>query len=480
MPWLGKGFAAGFFARFPNILRNSRRIHSRARGARHAGLPALLLIWFCSTASAMEVDPAAYPYPYKNSYLATTTVALLKDRDKRFTDDNTRHLHLSLIPGRNDIALLEGKGRLRVRFQPQESQWAPLIFLIPGFGGSAYTGSARYVAQLLVDRGFHVVTLPSPFNWNFALAASRSGFPGLTEQDSEDLYAAMQAALRHIRGHYRIGIGRIGLIGFSHGALHAGYLSRLDAERKKIGFDTILLVNPPVNLVEAMNKIDRLADLDQRFSPGTRANIEAYAFGVGKAALDRNIDDPGYFANWDRRLRLGEEPIRYLIGMALRVPVGNMLYAVELLKHPGILKTPVSWSYRSARFEEARRYDILDYTRQVLVPRLSQAHGRKADLEHLAHEASLMAIGPALRDNPHVYLMHNADDFLVSREDLRFIEATFGERARIYPHGGHLGNLWFPQNRRDLLALFEPLLETGGHRTAGTFYNSASTPIRIR
>ncbi|MGZ8218790.1 alpha/beta hydrolase family protein, partial [Methylomagnum sp.] len=434
------------------------------RFPRKGFLPALLMLFVCAAATAARLDPARYDFPYPDPYLATTTVALLKDRDKRLVDDDSRCLHIQMIPGRNDIELLEGKGRLRVRFQPQDDRHAPLIFLIPGFGGSAYTGSTRYVAQMLVDRGFQVATLPSPFSWNFALAASQSGFPGYTGRDSEDLYAAMQAVLQRLRERDGVSVSRIGLIGFSHGALHAGYLSKLDAERKQIGFDKVLLVNPPVNLPEAIRKIDQLADLDKRFSTEERDDIESYAFGVGRAALNRDIDDPGYFADWNRRLRLSGEQIRYLIGKALRVPVGNMLYVIELMKQPGILTTPVSWGYRSARFEEARSYDILDYVRQILAPRLRQDQERNADFERLAAESSLTAIGPSLRSNPRVHLMHNADDFLISAEDLRFAEDVFGARARIYPHGGHLGNLWFPQNRRDLLGLFEPLLagKSGG------------------
>jgi hypothetical protein len=473
---LEKGCPTRLFTLFSILFRRIRGVRQariprpgrRAHGARYACPIGLALLGFCSSASALRVDPAAYPYPYTDTYLATTTVALLKDRDRRVPNDTTRYLHLDLIPGRNHVYLLEGKGRLRVRFQPQQGP-APLIFLIPGFGGSAYTGSTRYVAQMLVDRGFHVVSLPSPFSWNFTLAASQTGFPGFTEQDSEDLYAAMQAVLRHIREHDRIGVGRIGLIGFSHGALHAGFLSKLDAERNKIGFDTALLVNPPVNLPEALRTIDRLADLEQRFTPSQKDHIETYAFGVGRNALQGNIDDPGYFADWDRRFRLTEEPIRYLIGKALRVPVGNMLYVIELLKQPGILKTPVSWGYRSARLEEARHYDILDYVRQILVPRLQQTRGREASFQRLARESSLTAIGPALKRNPNVYLMHNADDFLISRNDLNFVEEVFGDRARIYPHGGHLGNLWFPRNRRDLIALFEPLLKANGNRAEQGF-----------
>jgi hypothetical protein len=311
---------------------------------------------------------------------------------------------------------------------------------------------------LLADHGFQVLSLPSPFNWNFTLAASRSALPGLTGRDSEDLYRAMQVALDTVRARFHPEITRIGLVGLSHGALAAAWLSQLDTERKAIGFDTTLLVNPPIDLLGALHTIDRLADLRQRYTAKQRSRLQAYAFGVGQAALSRDIDDPAYFADWNRRLLLDGEQIRYLIGWTLRLPVGSSLYVASLV-HPSldILRTPVSWGYRSAREEEARSFDILGYLERVLVPYLERTRGRTLRLDRLAQEASLKSIASALRGNPKVYLMHNADDFLVSGEDLEFAEGVFGDRATIYPLGGHLGNLWYPRNRRDILAILEPL-----------------------
>ncbi|HYE35536.1 alpha/beta hydrolase [Methylocaldum sp.] len=422
------------------------------------GILAALLLCVCQIASATRVDEASYHYPYKNPYLATATVAILKDREERYVWDDTRYLDIELIPSRNDVYLLEGKGKLRVRYSPQPGP-APLIFLLPGFGGSAYSGAARYVAQLLTDHGFQVLSLPSPFHWNFTLAASGSALPGLTERDSEDLYRAMQSALNMVRERFHPEITRIGLIGLSHGALSAAYLSKLDSERKKIGFDTTLLVNPPIDLPGAIHTIDRLADLEQRYTAKERSDIQAYAVGVGSWALSRDIEDADYFAHWDERLRLGDSEIRYLIGWTLRQPVGSSLY-VSALVHPrmGILQTPITWGYRSVRLEEARSFDLLDYLERVLVPQLEPTSGRKLSFDQLVRESSLTSIASALRDNPKVYLMHNADDFLVSGEDLKFAERIFGGRATIYPCGGHLGNLWYTQNRQDILAILKPLL----------------------
>ncbi len=429
---------------------------------------AVLLLCICQIASAKRVDDSSYHYPYKNPYLATATVAILKDREQRYVWEKTQHLELELIPGRNDVPLLEGKGKLRIRYSPHPGP-SPLVFLLPGFGGSAYSGSARYLAQLLTDHGFKVLSLPSPFHWNFTLAASRSALPGLTERDSEDMYRAMQAALNAVRERFHPEITRIGLVGLSHGALTAAFVRRLDSERKEVGLDATLMINPPIDLLGAMRTIEQLADLERRYTERQRSSIQSYATGTVSVALSQDIEDPAYFAGWDQRLELNDEQIRYLIGWTLRQPVGSSLY-VSSLVHPsmGFLQTPVSRGYRSARLEEARAYSLMAYLEKVLVPNLERTRQRTLGFEELVGASSLKSVAPALGGDPTVYLMHNTDDFLVSQEDLTFAERIFGDRAIIYPRGGHLGNLWYTRNRWDILATLNALLRdpTDARRTA--------------
>jgi hypothetical protein len=53
--------------------------------------------------------------------------------------------------------------------------------------------------------------------------------------------------------------------------------------------------------------------------------------------------------------------------------------------------------------------------------------------------------------------MHNTDDFLVSPAQLAFLRQTFGSRFTLYPRGGHVGNIWYPDNREAILATFSSM-----------------------
>jgi hypothetical protein len=141
--------------------------------------------------------------------------------------------------------------------------------------------------------------------------------------------------------------------------------------------------------------------------------------------------------------------------------VGDTAYVVDLVHHLRALTVPISYGYRSARLQEAQSDDIMFYVTRFLLPYLRKETHRPWTLEALDAKTSLKAIGNSLRTNKSVFIMHNLDDFLVSPSDIAFLRSVFGERATFYPLGGHLGNLWYPANRRAILALFDPLKRRG-------------------
>lgn len=407
---------------------------------------------------ALRIDPASYHYPYRNPYLATSTVPIMRGvEDLPFV--KIMDLDIEVLLHRNNVYLLENQGKLRCRFYAQY-RLAPLVFIVPGLGGSAWSGYVSYVAELFAGHGFHVLVLPSPFNWNFALAASTSGFPGLTQKDSEDLYSVMQLALNRVKQEYGARVGKIGMMGFSDGALYTGYVSNLDTTKGKIGIDTYLLVNPPVDLLAAIGKIDRMAELGESLSTEQKNNLEAYGFGVVGNARQNDPGERDYFAHWNRRFVLTDRQIQYLIGNELRMVIGDVIYVEELVHKLGVLRTPVRWGSRSGRMEEARSYSIMGYVQRFLIPRLAQSGSAVLNLNELNHETSLKGIESALQRNKNIYLLHNNDDFLVSENDLDYLESIFGHRAKIYPYGGHLGNLWYDQNRKDMVEIFHSFLDS--------------------
>ena len=50
--------------------------------------------------------------------------------------------------------------------------------------------------------------------------------------------------------------------------------------------------------------------------------------------------------------------------------------------------------------------------------------------------------------------MHNVDDITLSREYIDYLVTVFGDRAIIYPRGGHVGNLDYRDNIAYMIDFF--------------------------
>jgi hypothetical protein len=61
--------------------------------------------------------------------------------------------------------------------------------------------------------------------------------------------------------------------------------------------------------------------------------------------------------------------------------------------------------------------------------------------EQLQREMSLQSIAPYLRKTEKIAMMTNNDDLILAPGEIDFLRDTFGDRATIWPTGGHCGNM---------------------------------------
>jgi len=254
--------------------------------------PLITFITICLSCSRLE--GAEYKFPYHDPYLATATTAILSD-DGLTPRLRPEIVHVPGLPGRNRLPSLEGRGELSVALYRQTHP-APLIFILAGLGSNPYFGVAQYLASLFYQEGLHIVILPSPISWNFALSASRSGAPGHAPQDARDLYEAMQKSLAVLKDRYNVKMSGIHFMGVSLGALEGAYLSVIDADERKIGIDKYLLVNPPVDLSYGLKKLDEWNTLQTKFGSAKSKDIVAKAVAIVESFSEDRRDNPAVFA----------------------------------------------------------------------------------------------------------------------------------------------------------------------------------------
>ena len=409
-----------------------------------------------------SVDAADYRYPYRDPYLATATSAILGNDDAA-TRVESSILHLPGLPGRNSLPGLEGRGNLGLAFYRQHRS-APLLCVLAGVGSNPYFGVGPYLASLFYRAGFHVVILPSPMNWNFALAASRTGAPGYAPEDARDLYDVMQKTLTVLKDRYGVKPTAIRFLGVSLGALEGAFLSVIDGDEGKIGIANYLLINPPVNLAYAVKKIDEWNRLADKFGPEMSYELVSKALAIVDSFSADRSDDPAVIARLAKKFAgFTTEEIRYLVAATLQSQLNELVYVTQAIHDQNILSAPKDDMRK--RLEQAKGLTLSDYHWKIAVPLWRNQFGdARADPESFLQRSSLARIMDRLRGNPKVHILHNLDDILAERKNIEALKGALGDQVTLYPYGGHLGNLWYPENKQTVLRFFRPYAETASSR----------------
>ena len=401
-----------------------------------------------------SIEAADYSYPYRDPYLATATSAILGN-DEATARVESNVLRVPGLPGRNKLPNLEGRGDLSLAFYRQ-NRAAPLLFILAGVGSNPYFGIGPYLASLFYRAGSHVVVLPSPLNWNFALSASTSGAPGYAPADARDLYDVMQKTLTTLRDRYNVKPTAIRFLGVSLGALEGAHLSVLDAAEGKIGIANYLLINPPIYLHYALKKIDEWSRLGKKFGPERSQEVVSKALAIVDSFAEERQDNAVVFERLAKKLRgFTTEELQFLIAENLQSQLPELIYVTQTIHDQKLLAAPKDDMRK--RLEEAKDFTLTKYNQMIALPQWRKQIGDpQADLDTFTERGSLAHIVNRLRDNSKVHIMHNADDFLDERKSIEALKDTLGDRVTLYPYGGHLGNLWYSENKEYAVKFFRP------------------------
>lgn len=347
--------------------------------------------------------------------------------------------------------------RFKYRLSRQKHE-APLIFIIAGTGARYDAGSMEYLKKLFYGAGFHVVQLSSPTSYDFMVSASKHATPGYSPLDAAELYAIMQ---RISKRHDNLQVSSWHLTGYSLGALQAAFISEMDQRQQALGLQRTLLINPPVNLHTSVSNLDRMAEVRLDDMP---AGVTFYQslfdrlarFFQRKGRFDLN--EAMLFEFQQSAEGLNDEQLALLIASVFRLASADINYVSDLINRRGLITEPgqriSDGTSLTPYFELALLCDFNCYLRDQLLPFWQQKYREGGEIEQLIHETSLYALESHLQHNSNIAVMHNADDIILGEGDLEYLDRIFGPRLKLYPRGGHLGNMAFHRNAADILEFF--------------------------
>jgi len=292
--------------------------------------------------------------------------------------------------------------------------------------------------------GFNVIGVTSPSHPSFVIAASATKVPGHMRHDAEDIYKVMQQILGEVGGKMQITAKY--LAGYSLGATHGAYVAQLDDQRGAIGFEKVLLINPPLSLYNSISKLDRMLDN----IPGGMDNFHRFFTNVVKRvgeAYNKSTSvefSPALVFEAFKENPPTDEELASLVGVAFRLSSSAMIFTSDLMTDDGYVKpanmTMVKNSTMGPSMMVSVRLGFPDYFPAFAWP-FYKDESESKNRQEFAVEQSLHPLGEYLAQAKHIGLVHNQDDVILEAGEIDFFPAIFGARAKIYPYGGHMGNL---------------------------------------
>lgn len=331
---------------------------------------------------------------------------------------------------------------------------APIVYVIPGFGGHRLGNASLGLAELIYANGSSVVTLSNPTNAEFIAHAASVAVPGFTPVDARDAHRAMTAIDVDLERRHPGRFTRKHLLGLSLGAQQALFIAGREKEAAReglIAFDVFIALNSPVNLEYGIAQLDRFYNVPLSFPPGERDERVEEIFGkvlfLSSGELQPGADLPF--------TRLESE---FLIGLAFRLDLQFALMQSQELHDMGVLQTKRSRLRRAPAFREASEYSFIEYIYAFVLPCYAEHDSTisfdEAGARRMFEQCDLRSIADELRANERILVFANENDFLLRPEDLTWLRETLADRVHIFPAGGHLGNL----HRKTIQDLIENLV----------------------
>lgn len=413
-----------------------------------------LLLAFFVMQGSLSIAGDHYGYPIKNP-LAATVIGTPTEYEAdlgKFTEFKT--LQLKVYKDRVTPKYFWYNDKITYGLLAQKKQ-SPLIFIVAGTGGN-YTGpKIKTLSQAYFNAGYHVVTLPSPTYMSFIIAASNSTVPGLLDDDSHDLYNVMKLAW-NTQLKERIDVSDFYITGYSLGGAQAAYLTYIDEQQKFFNFKKALILNTPVSLINSLKILDGyvtkhfpLDHAGEKFNEFWKSTWALIAERYAKSTGDELALSPDSLFELYKHRELDNQSLEALIAVAFRMSAASMIFTADSMSKSGFIvpagkTTKVNVDVINY-FVIAHRTGFNEYAKQLMLP-YYQKRDPNITFETLVERASLYPLEEYLRNSEKISLMHNEDDIIMAAGEIDWLKDVFGDRAKFYPHGGHLGNVAYKDN----------------------------------
>lgn len=384
-------------------------------------------------------------YPYENPYIATILGSSTLMLDYSLPEIKNRDYSIDIKPKGDIPKNLWYQEGFKFSLAKQKGE-APLIFVIAGTGSSYDSVRMKYLERIFYNDGYHVILISSPMHINFILNAGSEKLPGLLMTDSKDIYRVMELAYKKIQK--KISVTDFHLTGYSLGATEAAFVSYIDEKEKKFDFKKVFLINPTVDLYSSALILDNmLMESLNNDKKNIGILLKEILLEISKSSTDGNIslNEENIFSSFKEK-KLSNKKIKALIALSFRIISIDLSYLADLLTRSGIYSDPADNEKYPDMFTIYEKMDFPSFEEYFQKFALPYYEKKGYSNSSILEEVKINVIEKYLQNSKKITMVTNFDEIILTSKEIKYLERIFKERIKVYPLGGHCGNMFFTEN----------------------------------
>ena len=317
------------------------------------------------------------------------------------------------------------KSDYKFRYILQKDKNSPLAIIYPSIGEGINSHHSVVLAKIFYDEGYSVIIQGSHFQWEFVNSMPDEYKPGIPSQDADYLRLVTTKIINSLENKYNCKFGEKTLFGTSFGALTTIFIADKEFHNNTLNITKYISVCPPVNLIYAMEQVDRNGeewnknsnDLKRRVALTASKVIQLVDMKDSKEKIDIET------------LPFTEEEGKLITGFIMHQKLSDLIFTLE--------KTPKNKP--ADIYNKINNMNYRDYAEKYLLGKNYNT------IDDLNFASDLLSLQDFLQKSSNYKIYHSLDDYLTNSNQLKKLKICTGNKTVLLSNGGHLGFMYKPE-----------------------------------
>ena len=320
----------------------------------------------------------------------------------------------------------------------QKDKNAPLVIIYPSIGEGITSHHSVVFAKMFYDLGYSVIIQGSHFHWEFIKSLPEGYRPGMPNQDVAYLREISAKIIEKLEDKYECNFTDRTVIGTSFGAFATLFLADMESKENTLGITRYISINPPVELLYAVNVIDKNNENNIQNIADIKKQVALSASKIIQLSQQKNENKENFKLDM---LPFSKDEAKLITCFVLRQKLSDLIFTLENTKT----------SKRTNIYNLINNMSYQDYIDKYIMPT------NCCTKEELNKKTSLHSISNYLRTNDNYKIYHTLDDYLVNEMQLRDLREFSGKNLILFDKGSHLGYLYRKEFKDELLKDIQPV-----------------------